>query len=72
MFINKQIKIFSLFRWLIRKFKEKNEVKEMEKVERRKWATRARKSRKHQRLSQAIELAQAYGYTSYYYTTGFN
>jgi hypothetical protein len=60
------------FRWLSRKLKEKNDQLKQEKIENKKWMSRRRRSRKHQRLTQALELAQAYGYTSSYYAPGFN
>lgn len=43
-----------------------------EKIENKKWIAKRRKSRKHQRLSQALEMAQAYGYNSSFYAPGFN
>ena len=58
-------------RWLKEKLKAKKEQEKLEKQENKKWVKTCRRSRKHQRLSQAIELAQIYGYTSYYYTSGF-
>lgn len=61
----------STSRWITRKLKEKNEAMKMEKLENKKWIARRRRSRKHQRLSQALELAQAYGYNSSFYSPGF-
>lgn len=58
--------------WVSRKLKEKNEAIKLEKLESKKWIARRRRSRKHQRLSQALELAQAYGYNSSFYSPGFN
>jgi hypothetical protein len=51
--------------------KAKKEQEKQEKQDNKKWVKTLKRSRKHQRLSQAIELAQIYGYTSYYYTSGF-
>jgi flagellar biosynthesis/type III secretory pathway chaperone len=58
-------------RWITRKLKEKNETLKQEKLENKKWIARRRRSRKHQRLSQALEMAQQYGYNSTYYSQGF-
>jgi len=52
--------------------KDKNEALKIEKLEHKKWLARRRRSRKHQRLSQALEMAQAYGYNSTFYTQAFN
>ncbi|CAF0718838.1 unnamed protein product [Brachionus calyciflorus] len=58
--------------WITRKIREKNETIKQEKLEHKKWISRRRKSRKHQRLSQALEMANAYGYSSSYFTPGFS
>lgn len=57
-------------RWLNKKTKEKLDAVKQEKLELKKWTTKRRRSRKHQRLSQALELAQAYGYNSPYRSPG--
>jgi len=56
--------------WLSKKIKEKNDLIKQEKLEQKKWSSKRRRSRKHQRLSQALELAQAYGYNSSYRSPG--
>ncbi len=62
--------MFCFLRWLSKKIKEKNEIIKQEKLEQKKWSSKRRRSRKHQRLSQALELAQAYGYNSSYRSPG--
>ena len=56
--------------WMTRKNREKNEQLRLEKLENKKWVARRRRSRKHQRLFQAIEMAQAYGYSNYHNSAG--
>lgn len=56
--------------WMNRKIREKNEQLRLEKLENKKWVARRRRSRKHQRLFQAIEMAQAYGYSNYHNSAG--
>jgi len=63
--------LLNTYRWITRKLKEKNEALKQEKLENKKWIARRRRSRKHQRLSQALEMAQQYGYNSTYYSQGF-
>lgn len=58
--------------WINRKIRERKEELRSEKIEHKKWLARRRKSRKHQRLSQALEMAHAYGYSNAYYLPGFN
>lgn len=69
-------KIFIIFifclSWINKKIRDRNEELRQEKMEHKKWLSRRRKSRKHQRLSQALEMAQAYGYNNAYYLPGFN
>jgi hypothetical protein len=55
---------------LNRKTKEKLDVMMQEKLDLKKWTSKRRRSRKHQRLSQALELAHAYGYNSPYRSPG--
>lgn len=49
-------------RWLRSKTEQKNVDAQQEKLEQKKWAARRRRSRKYQRLAQALEMAHAYGY----------
>jgi len=69
-----QIKLLTVslyIRWLKRKLQDQKEAVRKEKLDQKKWVNRCKKSRKHQRLSQALEMAQAYGYNTYY-LSGFN
>lgn len=57
--------------WIGRKLREKNEMVRIEKLENKKWISKRRRSRKQQRLSQAIEMANTYAYSSSYFKNGF-
>lgn len=57
--------------WISRKLREKNEMVRIEKLENKKWVSKRRRSRKQQRLSQALEMANTYGYSSSYFKAGF-
>ncbi|RNA05800.1 coiled-coil domain-containing protein [Brachionus plicatilis] len=57
--------------WISRKLREKNEMVRIEKLENKKWVSKRRRSRKQQRLSQALEMANTYGYSSSYLKAGF-
>jgi hypothetical protein len=56
--------------WLKRKAIQKQSAKSTEKNDRKKWVAKYRRSRKYQRLTNAIELAQTYGYSGFYHSLG--